>query len=107
MCMDSHYTAINNHCIETRFVVATLQIRVDDTLKKSSDTLFAGLGLDTPTAVRIFLTAAQEYRGFPFNVRQRREPPETLEALEDARLHRNLHGPHATGEEAVAAMLAD
>ena len=87
--------------------MATLQIRVDDTLKKSSDSLFAGLGLDTPTAVRIFLTAAQEYRGFPFALRKRGETAETLEALEDARLHRNLHGPHATGEEAVAAMLAD
>ena len=87
--------------------MTTLQVRVDEGLKRRSDELFSGLGLDTPTAVRIFLTAAQEYRGFPFNVRQRREPPETLEALEDARLHRNLHGPHATGEEAVAAMLAD
>ena len=87
--------------------MATLQIRVDDALKTSSDSLFAELGLDTPTAVRMFLAAAQEYRGFPFAIRQRKASEETLEALEDARLHRNLHGPHETGRDAVAAMLAD
>ena len=46
--------------------MATLQIRIDDSLKQKSDSLFSGLGLDTPTAVRIFLTVAQEYQGFPF-----------------------------------------
>ena len=30
-----------------------------------------------------------------------------LEALEDIRLGRNLHGPYKTAEEAVAAMLED
>ncbi|MBR1485762.1 MAG: hypothetical protein IJ597_00720 [Synergistaceae bacterium] len=30
---------------------------------------------------------------------------DTLEAFEDARLHRNLYGPYKTAEEAVAAML--
>lgn len=40
--------------------MATLQIQIDDTLKNNSDMLFSSLGLDMPTAVRIFLTAAQE-----------------------------------------------
>lgn len=35
--------------------MATLQIRIDDTLKKQADTLFSSLGLDTSTAIRIFL----------------------------------------------------
>ena len=87
--------------------MATLQIRVDDRLKKNSDALFSSLGLDTATAVRMFLTAAQEYRGFPFPINHRPLSAETAEALEDARLGRNLYGPYATAEEAVHAMLED
>ena len=87
--------------------MATLQIRIDDTLKQNSDTLFPGLGLDTPTAVRIFLTAAQEYNGFPFPISHRKPSRESIEAFEDARLHRNLHGPYQSAEEAVATMLDD
>ena len=87
--------------------MATLQIRIDDELKQNSDALFSGLGLDTPTAVRIFLTAAQEYSGFPFPIQHRALTRETMEALEDARLHRTLYGPFNTAEEAVDAMLED
>ena len=36
-----------------------------------------------------------------------REALESLEALEDARLMRNLYGPYDTGAEAVKAMLED
>ena len=87
--------------------MATLQIRIDDSLKQKSDSLFSGLGLDTPTAVRIFLTVAQEYQGFPFPIQHKPLSAETIEALEDARSHRNLHGPYTTADEAVAAMLKD
>lgn len=59
------------------------------------------------TAVQIFLTAAQEYKGFPFPVNHRTLSAETAEALEDARQHRNLFGPYQSAEEAVAAMLED
>ena len=34
---------------------ATLQIRVEDSLKEQATALFERLGLDLPTAVRIFL----------------------------------------------------
>ena len=87
--------------------MATLQIRIDDVLKQNSDALFAGLGLDTPTAVRIFLTAAQEYNGFPFPIKHRTPSGKSLEAIEDTRNHRNLYGPFQTAEEAVAAMLEE
>ena len=87
--------------------MATLQIRIEDDLKKDSDTLFSSLGLDTPTAVRIFLTAAREYNGFPFPINHRRLSSDFYEAVEDARQHRNLYGPYTTAEEAIAAMLED
>ena len=46
----------------------TIQVRVDDHLKDSADVLFASLGLDTSTAVRMFLVAAMAAGGIPFMV---------------------------------------
>ena len=46
----------------------TIQVRVDDQLKESADSLFASLGLDTSTAIRMFLVAAMEAGGIPFAV---------------------------------------
>ena len=46
----------------------TIQVRVDDHLKESADLLFSSLGLDTSTAIRIFLMASMESGGIPFIV---------------------------------------
>ena len=46
----------------------TIQVRVDDQLKDSADVLFSSLGLDTSTAVRMFLVASMEAGGIPFAV---------------------------------------
>ena len=46
----------------------TIQVRVDDHLKDSAEMLFASLGLDISTAVRMFLIAAMEMGGIPFAV---------------------------------------
>ena len=48
----------------------TIQVRVDEQLKNSVDALFASLGLDTSTAIRMFLVAAMEAGGIPFAIRQ-------------------------------------
>ncbi len=47
-----------------------IQVRIDDSLKKAADALFQDLGLDTPTAIRMFLTQAIKRRGLPFGVTQ-------------------------------------
>ena len=46
----------------------TIQVRVDDSLKDTADLLFESLGLDTSTAIRIFLSAAIQMGGIPFAV---------------------------------------
>ena len=46
----------------------TIQVRVDDGVKEAADMLFASLGLDTSTAIRMFLVAAMETGGIPFPV---------------------------------------
>ena len=49
--------------------MATIQVRIDDKIKTEADTLFSNLGLDTSTAVRIFISAALETGGIPFPVK--------------------------------------
>ena len=87
--------------------MANLQIRLNDDLKAQADSLFASLGFDTSTAVRMFLTAAVENNGLPFEVRHRNLPDNIQQAISDSRTRKNLNGPYDTAEEAVAAMLED
>jgi DNA-damage-inducible protein J len=61
----------------------TIQVRVDDKLKDSADTLFASLGLDTSTAIRMFLMASMDAGGIPFAVAHRTGRDTTIrEAIE-------------------------
>ena len=87
--------------------MANLQIRLNDELKTQADNLFASLGFDTSTAVRIFLTAAVENNGLPFEVRHKIVPENIRQAINESRNRVNLNGPYNTAEEAVAAMLGD
>ena len=73
---------------------STIQIRVDDELKTKSDNLFKELGMDTTTAIRIFLSQAVASNGFPFEIRKRSANPyiplsedDFLHQLERSRLH--------------------
>ena len=72
----------------------TIQIRVDDILKNSADELFASLGLDTSTAVRIFLTIAIETGGIPFEIK--RSDYSLRKAKSDALNKVNLSKPYDT-----------
>lgn len=47
---------------------STLQIRVDSTLRKEADELFALAGLDMSSAVRLFLRQSVIRRRLPFEV---------------------------------------
>jgi DNA-damage-inducible protein J len=87
--------------------MATIQIRVDDDMKTAADSLFSNLGLDTSTAIRMFLSAALANDGMPFAVKRQKPDSDLMEAIQDTRNRRNLHGPYKTAEEAVAAMLED
>ena len=47
---------------------AVLQVRLDGKLKKQADTLFNNVGMNTTTAVRLFLKQSLVKRGLPFEV---------------------------------------
>jgi DNA-damage-inducible protein J len=87
--------------------MANLQVRLNDELKEQADMLFASLGLDTSTAVRMFLTVAVENDGLPFEVRHKPLSENMQQAIYDCRNRENLHGPYNTAEEAMDAMLKD
>lgn len=46
-----------------------VQIRVDEDLKNEATDIFERLGLDLPTAIRIFLKKSVEERGIPFDMK--------------------------------------
>lgn len=87
--------------------MATLQIRVSDDLKTKADSLFSSLGLDTSTAVRIFLAASVENDGLPFPVKRTTSLDSLRKAIEDSRNLKNIHGPFDSATEAVNSMLED
>ncbi|MCM1088738.1 MAG: type II toxin-antitoxin system RelB/DinJ family antitoxin [Muribaculaceae bacterium] len=51
-------------------MASTIQVRIDDDLKRKSDMLFKELGTDTTTAIRMFLTQAVANNGFPFEIKK-------------------------------------
>lgn len=55
------------HC---NMSTTTLQIRIDEGLKEQAVSLFERLGLDLPTAIRIFLKKSVSEDGIPFDVRE-------------------------------------
>lgn len=81
--------------MEVTPTASTIQIRVDDDLKRKSDALFKDLGTDTTTAIRMFLTQAVANNGFPFEIKRSAEKnpyepmteDELLYKLEQSRNH--------------------
>jgi DNA-damage-inducible protein J len=50
--------------------MANIQVRIDDATKSAADSLFCSLGMDTSTAVRMFISSALDYNGLPFEVKK-------------------------------------
>ncbi len=87
---------------------STLQIRVDENLKEQAVSLFDRLGLDLPTAVRIFLRKSVLENGLPFEVKDKprvsRRGLEALYALNDEAVK---NGTAGMTEEEIEAEIAD
>lgn len=58
-----------------------IQVRVDEEVKRKADALFADLGFDTPTAIRIFLNQSIRREGMPFEVAKPQPNAETLATM--------------------------
>lgn len=93
-------------------MASTIQVRIDDELKRKSDKLFKDLGTDTTAAIRMFLTQAVAYNGFPFEIRRiatEQNPytpmteEEMLAKLENSRDHVN-QGKCRNADDVVSDM---
>ena len=78
-------------------MASTIQIRVDDELKKKADNLFRDLGTDTTTAIRIFLTQAVANNGFPFEIKKK--PADPYRPLSEKVLLEKLEVSRANAEQ--------
>ena len=81
----------------------TIQVRVEDQLKEAADLLFSSLGLDTSTAIRMFLTASMKAGGIPFAVT--RDANHDV-AIREAIQNRKAGGTVLTAEQSLVNMRA-
>lgn len=58
-----------------------LQVRIDAQTKKEADALFSELGLDTSTAIRVFIKQALKKRAIPFSIKAKSEERSEEEAF--------------------------
>jgi len=58
-----------------------LQLRIDETLRQEAADIYARLGLDLPTAIRIFLTRSVQVRGIPFSMQLPNKDEKTTAAI--------------------------
>ena len=77
-----------------------LQIRMDRRLKEAADAVFAEIGLDATTAVRLFFTKVVQTRSIPFRLKVEPEfSPEAeariLAAWEESKDPANLSKPYS------------
>lgn len=63
--------------------MTTINVRIDEDLKKQASELFAELGLDMSTAINIFLRKAVMYDGLPFDIRRETPNAETIAAMSE------------------------
>jgi len=67
-----------------------LNVRIDADLKKHSEEIFNELGLTMSTALTVFLRQTVRSRGIPFEMRLNVPNDETIEAIQDVNLNRNM-----------------
>lgn len=91
-------------------MASTIQVRVDDDIKTKADVLFKDLGMDTTTAIRIFLVQAIANDGFPFEIKKKTVNPyrtlsesEFMDKLETSRMHAK-QGDYRDADDVIAEM---
>jgi len=80
-----------------------LNIRIDADLKKQAEQIFNELGLNMSTALTAFLRQTIRSNGIPFDLRLEVPSEETLAAINDVNLDRNMSKPF----HSVKALMED
>ena len=84
-----------------------LNVRIDTELKKQSEKIFNELGLNMSTALTVFLRQTVRSNGIPFEMRLNIPNDETLAAIEDVSLNRNMSRPFSSVKELLKDLDAD
>ena len=84
-----------------------LNVRIDADLKKQSEDIFNELGLTMSTALTVFLRQTVRSRGIPFDMRLNTLNEETLAAIQDVNLNRNMSRPFHSVKELMEDLDAD
>jgi addiction module RelB/DinJ family antitoxin len=69
---------------------SSVQVRLDEDLKKDAETVFENIGVDTPTAIRMFFKKVVATRSIPFALEEspytftKEEETEMLQAVEES-----------------------
>ena len=84
-----------------------LNVRIDANLKKEAEQIFKELGLNMSTALTVFLRQTVRSNGIPFDMRLDVPNAETLAAINDVNLRRNLSKPYTSVKELIEDLDAD
>lgn len=87
----------------------SMNIRVDSTVKKQAQELFAALGMDMTTAINIFLRQSVQRQGLPFEVTLNRMNSEALEAIaevQEMKKHPERYKGYADADAMMKELLA-
>ena len=89
-----------------------VQLRLDEGLKKKAERVLEDLGLDMPTALRLFLKKLVRMRAIPFRISLEDDEDsftavqvqEILAAHEEARDPKNWTGPFVKADDMIASL---
>lgn len=93
-----------------------IQVRLDEKLKNKAEKVFKKVGIDTPTAIRIFFHKVTDFGGIPFSLVQDdfhdNYTPEQIQELdrmvdEIRKDPSQLIGPFSSAEELIKSLHAD
>ena len=65
--------------------MANINIRIDDSLKKEAETIFANIGLNSTTAINLFFRQVVRTNSIPFDLIADIPNQKTIDAIEEGR----------------------
>lgn len=83
----------------------TINVRVDEDLKRRVESIYSELGMNLSTAINVFLRASVRYDGIPFDMRLENPNSETIAAMLEA--ERIAKDPSVKGYTDLDELFAD
>ncbi len=84
----------------------TINVRVDEDLKRRVESIYSELGMNLSTAINVFLRASVRYDGIPFDMRLENPNDETLQAIDDINNGRDLSPIYTDTKKLMEALNA-